>query len=162
MNSSDIFYERKKMIKLDIRIVFLILCIAPSFLFCKRHVQYPILKLKAHEFYFMRHAQTDINTGKITNLKLNVPINDTGIQQALDAKNFIATLPIKTICFSPLKRAIQTKKLIAPSPADIHQIQIEQLAEIRTKNFVPILMIQTQPFDTVLTVIQRFIQRAAH
>lgn len=69
------------------------------------------------DFYFVRHGETDHNllegndkddhTG-------DIPLNQTGQSQAIAIEPIIAALPIKTVCFSPMVRAQQTKDLITP------------------------------------------------
>lgn len=65
-------------------------------------------------FYFIRHGQTDYNLAG--NRKIDhpdhVPLNDTGRLQAQTIEPVIASLPIKTICCSPLLRAQETKEII--------------------------------------------------
>lgn len=65
------------------------------------------------EFYFIRHGQTDCN---VSGLKLDhedTSLNKVGMQQALDVEPLIAQLPVHLICCSPLKRAKETKEIIA-------------------------------------------------
>ena len=69
------------------------------------------------EFYFVRHGQTDHNISP-ANLKTDqpsdIPLNETGRAQAAEIEPIIASLPIQTICASPMRRVQETKKLIAP------------------------------------------------
>lgn len=65
------------------------------------------------EFYFIRHGQTDYN---VSNLKIDhadVSLNEVGFKQAHAIESIIAKLPVKSICFSPLKRAMETKQIIS-------------------------------------------------
>lgn len=65
------------------------------------------------EFYFIRHGQTDYN---VSNHKVDhedVSLNAVGFQQAKDIEPIIATLPIRSVCCSPLKRAKETKETIS-------------------------------------------------
>ena len=64
----------------------------------------------AHEFYFIRHGQTDHNIGLSKNY--NDGLNKLGKKQAKKVALLIQQLPIKTICSSPLLRAQQTTKII--------------------------------------------------
>lgn len=80
------------------------------------------------EFYFIRHGQTDYN---VSNLKVDhedVLLNATGQQQALEIETVIAHLPIKSICYSPLKRAIETKDIISAQLKAAHH-EIHDLRE---------------------------------
>lgn len=68
------------------------------------------------EFYFVRHGQTDHNISH-QNLKEDhpphIPLNETGRQQAQLIEPLIASLPIQTICASPMKRVQETREIIA-------------------------------------------------
>lgn len=79
------------------------------------------------EFYFIRHGQTDQNvTGIYT--EEDIPLNPTGMGQAKKIESVIATLPIQTVCHSPLLRARQTKELITPRVEAPH-FELQNLTE---------------------------------
>jgi probable phosphoglycerate mutase len=84
------------------------------------------------EFYFVRHGQTDHNLHcgiqKGEDHPADIPLNETGKNQALLIEPTIASLPIQTICASPLKRVQQTKEIIAPNLQVEHHI-IDDLSE---------------------------------
>jgi len=68
------------------------------------------------EFYFVRHGQTDhnIKPNRFEGiLPEDIHLNETGRNQAKAIEPVIATLPITTICASPMKRAQETKKIIS-------------------------------------------------
>ncbi len=65
------------------------------------------------EFYFIRHGQTDYNLLHAKVDHEDVSLNGTGVQQALAVEGIIATLPIRSVCYSPLKRAKETKEIIS-------------------------------------------------
>jgi len=79
--------------------------------------------IKKTGFYFIRHGQTDYN---VSNLKIDhedVSLNSVGFKQAKEIEPIIAGLPVKTICCSPLKRAVETKQIIsARLPATLHEM----------------------------------------
>ncbi len=80
------------------------------------------------EFYFIRHGQTDYN---ISGEKLDhedVSLNMTGRNQAYAVEPLIASLPIKSICCSPLKRAKETKEIISSKLQATHY-EIPELGE---------------------------------
>lgn len=83
------------------------------------------------EFYFVRHGQTDHNLlegkekGDHTS---DIPLNQTGRDQAVAIEPIIARLPIKTICVSPMKRAQETKNIIVPRLQAPHH-EIDDLGE---------------------------------
>ena len=68
------------------------------------------------EFYFVRHGQTDHNvlegTEKGDHPK-DISLNSVGKNQAVTIEPIIALLPIQTVCSSPMKRAQETKEIIA-------------------------------------------------
>ncbi len=78
------------------------------------------------EFYFIRHGQTDHNISS-GNLKKDhpgdIPLNETGKSQARLIEPLITSLPIQTVCSSPLKRVQETKKIITSNlQVDHHEI----------------------------------------
>lgn len=82
------------------------------------------------EFYFIRHGQTDQNVAGIY-VKLDhddIPLNAVGQQQAHAVEPFIATLPVKAVCHSPLRRAKETKDIVA-SRLKTPQYEINTLGE---------------------------------
>ncbi|WP_068469744.1 histidine phosphatase family protein [Candidatus Protochlamydia phocaeensis] len=86
--------------------------------------------MKVHEksFYFVRHGETDFNLRQILTSEEDVSLNERGIQQAKSIQLIIEKLPIKTICVSPLKRAQETKAILAERLA-CPTIIIENLRE---------------------------------
>jgi probable phosphoglycerate mutase len=81
------------------------------------------------EFYFIRHGQTDGNV--VPFLKTNqgdISLNENGVMQAHRIEPFIASLPIKTICCSPLKRAKETKDICCARLSAAHY-EIHDLTE---------------------------------
>jgi probable phosphoglycerate mutase len=87
------------------------------------------------EFYFVRHGQTDHNLleGDAKGDHLgHIPLNQTGIQQAASIESIISLLPIQTICASPMKRAQQTREIIAKQLEAPHYV-IDNLGECSLK-----------------------------
>lgn len=67
------------------------------------------------EFYFIRHGQTNHNLldgADKGDHPDDISLNETGKNQAKLIQSIISTLPIKTVCSSPLKRAQETKEII--------------------------------------------------
>ncbi len=79
------------------------------------------------EFYFVRHGQTDHNIG-LTADPGDIPLNTRGQAQACEIEDIIASLPIKTVCCSPLKRAKETKEIVTANLQAAH-FEIANLAE---------------------------------
>ncbi len=83
------------------------------------------------EFYFVRHGQTDhnISEGKHKGEHHDdVPLNETGRKQAKLIHSTISSLPIKTVCTSPFKRAQETKEIIT-SKLHANHHDIDDLGE---------------------------------
>lgn len=68
-------------------------------------------------FYVIRHGQTDYNRLNIYQGQKDIPLNDTGINQAremtIKLKEIVSEKNINAIIVSPLKRAIQTAEMIS-------------------------------------------------
>lgn len=64
------------------------------------------------EFYFLRHGETDWNLQGLAQGQTDVPLNDRGRAQARAAQTLTQHLPIKTICSSPLSRALETAEIL--------------------------------------------------
>lgn len=66
------------------------------------------------EFYFVRHGQTDHNKQAAKTDHEDISLNQTGVEQARSLSPLIHGLSLGTICCSPMKRAKETKELLAP------------------------------------------------
>ncbi|MEK7340462.1 MAG: histidine phosphatase family protein [Verrucomicrobiota bacterium] len=84
--------------------------------------------LLLREFFFIRHGQTDHNAGKVSGEHIDISLNAFGQSQARLIEPTIAKLPIQTICYSPLKRAVETKEIISRNFAVPHR-EIADLSE---------------------------------
>jgi len=63
-------------------------------------------------FYFLRHGETDHNVHKIYDDFTEVDLNENGKKQALRVQRIFCSLPIATVCSSPLLRVQQTKNIV--------------------------------------------------
>jgi probable phosphoglycerate mutase len=63
-------------------------------------------------FYFLRHGETDWNLSNRAQGQTDIELNATGRAQAEEARSLVAALEIKTICVSPLKRAVVTAQIL--------------------------------------------------
>ncbi|MBI3503330.1 MAG: histidine phosphatase family protein [Proteobacteria bacterium] len=70
-------------------------------------------KIPPVPFYFLRHGQTDWNREHRLQGNIDVPLNETGLEQAYAAAARLAGLPIATIVASPLSRARRTAEIAA-------------------------------------------------
>lgn len=79
-------------------------------------------------FYFIRHGQTDWNAEHRAMGITDIPLNSRGEIQSRNALKQVKDLNIKTICYSPLKRAKQTAKILN-EVLQCDMIPIEELKE---------------------------------
>lgn len=84
--------------------------------------------IKKKEFYFIRHGQTDYNVSSAKVNHEDVSLNSTGQKQALTVEPLLCTLPVKSICHSPLKRAKETTNIIS-SRLQAAQYEVPELSE---------------------------------
>jgi len=63
-------------------------------------------------FYFVRHGETDWNKGGRIQGRTDIPLNETGRQQAEHAVAVLARMPIHRIVASDLARAYETASII--------------------------------------------------
>ena len=64
-------------------------------------------------FYFIRHGETDWNRRHVYMGTTDIPLNQTGIEQAEQAAQLLKRAPIDHIVTSPLTRAHKTAEIIA-------------------------------------------------
>lgn len=111
------------------------------------------------EFYFLRHGQTDYNLSQVKiDHPSHVPLNETGRSQAAAIEPIIAKLPIKTICYSPMLRAVQTKEIIAfrlPVP----QFEIPDLGECTALVWQQMPNLRNHPLTSLQEPVLGFMQR---
>jgi len=69
------------------------------------------------EIWMLRHGQTDLNVSRVYFGSTDVPLNETGIQQALNMRNKIPEAAFDVCYTSPLIRASVTGKLVYPEAA---------------------------------------------
>ncbi|MBA3721081.1 MAG: histidine phosphatase family protein [Parachlamydiaceae bacterium] len=84
------------------------------------------------EFYFIRHGEVCFNVDSNLTHELDPSLTPRGIKQALSVQTMIDQLTIQTICVSPLKRALETKVIIAKN-IKCQSIVINELEECSTE-----------------------------
>ena len=113
------------------------------------------------EFYFVRHGQTDYNVLEGKNKgdhPQDISLNEIGRSQAKLIEPVISALPIKTICSSPLKRAKETRDIIASS-IQVPSLEINDLGECSAqiwKDMVRFGMHNSLPDEGV---VRQFLER---
>jgi broad specificity phosphatase PhoE len=73
------------------------------------------MNIPSYQFYFLRHGQTDWNVNNLIMGHQDIPLNQTGIEQAHNMSNILRTLEFDVIWSSPLLRARQTAEIINQS-----------------------------------------------
>jgi broad specificity phosphatase PhoE len=69
-------------------------------------------RIPIRPFYILRHGETDWNLEGRVQGRTDIPLNDTGREQARRAAQMLADISITTICTSPLDRASETATII--------------------------------------------------
>jgi broad specificity phosphatase PhoE len=64
-------------------------------------------------FYFIRHGETDWNKAGVMQGSKDIPLNATGLAQAMNAAAHLKSFPITKIVSSPQDRAHKTADIIA-------------------------------------------------
>lgn len=65
------------------------------------------------KLYLTRHGETDWNRENRVLGRTDIPLNQTGLQQAETAARYLADRPVSLIYTSPLSRAVMTGRIIA-------------------------------------------------
>jgi len=92
-----------------------------------------VLKLTQKPFYYLRHGETDWNVQGLCQGSSDIPLNETGIAQACDAKRILAKTPFQTICSSPLSRARKTAEIVS----EVHSCTIIEIEALQECHFGP-------------------------
>ena len=79
--------------------------------------------------YIIRHGQTELNSKHALQGRSDNPLNEAGVQQAQDAAQKLQNLGIRfdRVYSSPLVRAVQTARIVAP---DMEPILDRRLIEM--------------------------------
>jgi alpha-ribazole phosphatase len=83
------------------------------------------------KLYLVRHGQTDLNKERRYQGRIDVPLNDTGIQQARCLSMRLSSEPISKIYVSPMIRAQETARIID----DGRKIDISTCADLVEMSF---------------------------
>ena len=78
------------------------------------------------EVYMVRHGKTDWNEAHKLQGRVDIPLNETGKSDALKVKEKLKNVEFDKVLVSPLKRALQTCKLITDKPYEIDERLIER------------------------------------
>jgi len=111
-------------------------------------------------FYFVRHGEADFAKVIPLDYDGDVSLNALGRQQALTIQPHIEKLPIQTVCVSPLRRALETKEIIAKNIKCPH-IVIPELEECNGVIWEMMTSIENNP-QQLTSHVQDFMQRAVN
>jgi 8-oxo-dGTP pyrophosphatase MutT (NUDIX family)/broad specificity phosphatase PhoE len=110
----------------EMKVLMLMSCGMEAFYHFKALANKPIFARKP--FYFIRHGETDVNSHpSFKRVDYDLPLNNRGRVQAANARKIVEDLPIGSVCFSPLKRAVETKEIVVSSS----RLEMEQLEDLR-------------------------------
>ena len=76
--------------------------------------------------YIVRHGQTDYNVNGRFAGRLDVPLNDVGINEAYEVKNKLSGIKFDKVYSSPLSRALMTAEIITDDDIIIDDRIIER------------------------------------
>jgi len=117
-------------------------------------------------FYFIRHGQTDWNKHKSELCDQDdIPLNATGIQQAIELRTMVKSLGIKKVYSSPLERAKQTAQLVLQGLSILelqlheglgkidHQAILYTFAEILSDSELPLIVSHGEVYRVLLHLL---------
>ena len=70
------------------------------------------------KIWVTRHGQTDLNKKKLMQGRINAPLNETGRQQAREARERLGDFKFDAVYASPLDRAVETASIIGGVPRE--------------------------------------------
>ena len=69
--------------------------------------------------YMIRHGKTDKNTANVLQGRSDIPLNGLGIKEAEDAAKKLSGIHFFKVFSSPLIRAVDTARIVAPGTAPV-------------------------------------------
>ena len=112
------------------------------------------------EFYFVRHGLIDYGPEFATYKTPDVSLNETGRGQAQTIRPLIETLPIRTICVSPMLRARETLDIIAEN-LNCPVVVVDELHECSGPIWQQMSSLDApNPPDVVEQLVHDFMDRA--
>lgn len=110
------------------------------------------------EFYFVRHGQTDGNAAAVKQDHGDISLNATGREQARMIEPIVASLPVKTICYSPLKRAKETRDIVCSGLNATHA-EVVNLSECNTQIWLEMTTLGKDAKNASHEPVYSFMQR---
>lgn len=116
-------------------------------------------KLARKPFYFIRHGETDVNSNPhLKRVDYDLPLNQRGIEQALQARRIIENVSFKSVCFSPIQRAVETKDIIV-STLKIDHEEVEDLSECKAHIWTKMVLLEEGKGFHVCDEVEGFLGR---
>lgn len=81
------------------------------------------------KLYITRHGQTDYNKHRMMQGRSDIPLNETGIAQAMHRREQLGDIRFDAVYSSPLKRAVKTAEIVGGVTED-QIIKDERLIEV--------------------------------
>ncbi|MBR0162589.1 MAG: histidine phosphatase family protein [Oscillospiraceae bacterium] len=106
--------------------------------------------------YIIRHGQTELNNRQVLQGRSDHPLNEVGARQAEKAAEKLQAVSFDTVYTSPLIRAIQTARIIAP---DLDPVIDDRLIEMDYGPYEG--MDLHDPAPEVLTFFRDFVHNPA-
>lgn len=110
------------------------------------------------EFYFVRHGQTEGNAAAVKQDHGDISLNATGRQQARMIGPIVASLPVQTICYSPLKRAKETRDIVC-SGLNAPHAEVVKLSECNTQIWLEMTAMGKEAKNASHEPVYSFMQR---
>lgn len=89
-------------------------------------------KLINKKFFFIRHGVTEWNEKQLCQGQLDIELNEAGRQEAKKLGEFIKFLSFSKIYVSPLKRALETAKILQET---LPECQLELIDELKERSW---------------------------
>lgn len=118
-----------------------------------------LVRLPRRSFYFVRHGETDANANPhIKRVDYDLPLNQRGRQQAVDAKEVAQNLSFRKVKCSPTQRAQQTKELMLDG-FDVEYHDDDRLSECCTEVWSKMVQLEESYGYKVCPSVQGFLSR---
>jgi uncharacterized phosphatase len=117
----------------------------------------PIIK---KSFYYIRHGEAAFNPEFFGTNEPEIPLTPKGRNQASSVQKAVESLPIQTICVSPLRRALETKEIIAQN-VQANVVVIPELEECNGFVWTKMIQIEDPSHDGIVCeTVTSFMERA--
>ncbi len=77
--------------------------------------------------YIVRHGQTDLNNRHVLQGRSDWPLNEAGREQVLQAAQMLQGISFSRVYTSPLIRAVETARIIAPGVTPVPDVRLIEM-----------------------------------